>query len=219
MESFAAPAATSKPRQQQGEETRRAILKAAMDVASARGLEGLTIGDLAKELGMSKSGLFAHFGSKEELQIATIEAAEKVFAESVIKPVRDKPEGWPRLAALLESFLKYAEGSVFPGGCFFAAVSAEYDTRPGRIRDRIAQSIGSWRELLEKEVRKGQESEAIDPSIEPAQLVFELRALLQEANYSHQLLREEGMFDRARRAIRNRLLAAATDEGRGLLSE
>ena len=117
-----------------GQRTREAILKTAVDVASAEGLEGLTIGRLAAELEMSKSGLFAHFGSKEELQLATIGAAREIFVDEVVRPAFENDPGLSRLWALLDSWLRYAEAGIFKGGCFFAAASAEFDGRPGPVR-------------------------------------------------------------------------------------
>jgi AcrR family transcriptional regulator len=133
-----------KGRKAQGDRTRRAILESAVHIASAEGLEGLTIGRLATELSMSKSGLFAHFGSKEELQIATVEAARAIFIHEVIKPAFDAAEGLPRLWKLCDIWLSYVQKGVFRGGCFFAAVAAEFDSRPGPVRDRIAEIMKEW---------------------------------------------------------------------------
>src|ERR687891_926671 len=121
-----------------GNRTRDAILGRAMDLASLEGLEGLTIGRLALELSMSKSGLFAHFGSKEELQVATVEAARAIFIREVIKPAFESTEGLQRLWKLCDIWLSYVQSGVFRGGCFFAAAAAEFDSRPGPVRDRIA---------------------------------------------------------------------------------
>src|SRR3954468_22964429 len=117
-------------RRRRGNATRESILQAAADLASVEGLEGLTIGRLASELNMSKSGLFAHFGSKEELQLATIDAARRRFVDHVVRPSRSLPRGRGRLDALLGDWIAYFRGEVFPGGCFFDAVKAEFDSRP-----------------------------------------------------------------------------------------
>jgi AcrR family transcriptional regulator len=109
-----------------------------MDIASAEGLEGLSIGRLATELNMSKTGTFAHFGSKEQLQLATVDAAKQVFLEQVVQPSLTQSRGVPRLRAMLENWIGYVERIVFRGGCFFAAASAEFDSRPGAVRDEIA---------------------------------------------------------------------------------
>jgi len=120
-----------------GQRTRASILQRAVDLASLEGLEGLTIGRLAEELKMSKSGLFAHFGSKEELQLAAIDAAGQRFIDVVVKPAIEAPRGYPRLVAICNSWLDYVRRRVFPGGCFFAAASFEFDGRPGIVRDAV----------------------------------------------------------------------------------
>src|SRR5215471_353123 len=122
----------------QASKTRREILRTAMDVASAEGLEGLSIGRLATELEMSKTGIFAHFGSKEQLQLATVDAAKQVFLEQIVQPALKHARGKARLMAMLENWIGYVERIVFRGGCFFAAASAEFDSRPGAVRDVIA---------------------------------------------------------------------------------
>src|SRR5215470_11915451 len=124
--------------------TRSDILKVAVDIASAEGLEGLSIGRLASELSMSKTGIFAHFGSKEQLQLATVDTAKQVFVEQVVQSALQKPRGVPRLMTMLENWLGYVERIVFRGGCFFAAASAEFDSRPGLVRDQIAELTRSW---------------------------------------------------------------------------
>src|SRR2546422_5997738 len=136
--------AASKARQAQGDRSRQAILEVAVHLASVEGLEGLTIGRLASETGMSKSGLFAHFGSKEDLQLATVEAARSIFIENVIRPTFEAKKGLPRLKRLCEIWFDYAQNHVFRGGCFFAAASAQFDNRPGRVRDRIAGIMKEW---------------------------------------------------------------------------
>src|SRR5687767_8985814 len=120
-----------------GERTRQSILERAVDLASLEGLEGLTIGRLADELKMSKSGLFAHFGSKEELQLATVEAASQRYVAEIFAPALKEPRGYPRLLAICDSWLSYIKRGVFPGGCFFAAASFEFDSRPGAVRDFV----------------------------------------------------------------------------------
>src|SRR5712692_9109449 len=119
----------------QASKTRQGILRIAVDIASAEGLEGLSIGRLATELQMSKTGIFAHFGSKEQLQLATIDAAKEIFIEHVVQPALIHARGLPRLQAMLESWISYVENIVFRGGCFFAAASAEFDSRPGPVRN------------------------------------------------------------------------------------
>ena len=130
---------------------------------------------------MSKSGLFAHFGSKEELQLATIGAAEEIFAEDVLRPALEA-EGLERVRALSERFLSHVGRNVFPGGCFFASAAAELDTRPGPVRERVVAVQRQWMDLFEGAIRTAQERRELDPSVDPAQLTFELNALLGEAN-------------------------------------
>ena len=199
---------------QQGEETRRIILKLAVDVASRRGLDALSIGELAREIGMSKSGLFAHFGSKEDLQIATIDAASHMFADAILKPAYESPSGLARLAAFLEGYIRYLEESVFSGGCFFSAAAAEFDDQPGRVRDRIAQSMQIWADKLEQEARFAVEAGQLKPGIEPRQLIFELEALTHHANFGRRLMADLTAFSRARTAIYERLAGASTPRGR-----
>jgi AcrR family transcriptional regulator len=189
--------------------TRVGILGVAVDLASAEGLEGLTIGRLATELRMSKTGIFAHFGSKEQLQLATVGAAKEVFLEQVVKPSLDNLRGLPRLKAMLESWLGYVERIVFRGGCFFAAASAEFDSRPGKVRDEIASLTKAWLRALEAEAAFAQKEKQIKGSIVPAQLAFELHAYVQEANWAFKLFDDKSAFHRARRAISDRLAEAS----------
>ena len=157
-----------------GERTRQAILTTAADLATKEGLEPLSIGRLAEATGMSKSGLFAHFGSKEELQIATAEYAASVFVEEVIAPARAAPKGLPRVWALCEHKLGYLERQVFPGGCFFASTSVEFSHRPGPVRDRIEQLLRSWLSYLEHAVEQAQQSGELDDSLSAREITFEL---------------------------------------------
>jgi AcrR family transcriptional regulator len=174
--------------------TREAILDRAADLASTEGLEGLTIGRLARELRMSKSGLFGHFGSKQELQLAAVDVAERRFVHAVVEPTLREPEGAPRLRALCDRYVAYLERPVFPGGCFWAATATEFDGRPGPVRDRIRQGIGAWLGALEHQ------AELADVD-DPAQLAFELHALAEGANSAFQLFGDRHAFERARRAI------------------
>src|SRR6476661_4051000 len=122
-------------RRSDGERSRTAILREAARLATVEGLDGLSLSRLADAVGMSKSGLFAHFGSKEELQLATVEAASAIFDELVIDPAEEAAPGLPRLRAYIDGFLEHVELSVFPGGCFFVSAMSELDTRPGPVRD------------------------------------------------------------------------------------
>ena len=188
-----------------GERTRQAILEHAVDIASLEGLEGLTIGRLAEELQMSKSGLFAHFGSKEDLQLAAVEMARIRFVEEVLRPALQTPRGYPRLMAICRAWLNYVGRGVFPGGCFFAAASFEFDGRPGPVRDAIASAMDDWVAALEKAVRLAKEEGHLDPHADPAQIAFELNALFFGANFASQLRNDPNAIRRAEKAIENRL--------------
>lgn len=179
-----------------------------MDIASAEGLEGLSIGRLATELQMSKTGIFSHFGSKEQLQIATVEAAKQLFLEQVANPSVEHPRGVLRLRAMLENWIGYVERIVFRGGCFFAAASAEFDSRPGPVRDEIATLTKAWLAALQREIAFAQSGKEISASVDPAQLAFELHAYVQEANWAFKLFNDKSAFSRARRAIASRIAAA-----------
>lgn len=196
---------TERRRRSDGERTRQAILDAAAQLATVEGLDGLSLGRLAQQTGMSKSGLFAHFGSKEELQLATISAAEVVFQADVIAPAMARPEGIARLRALAEGFLSHVERKVFPGGCFFASAAAELDTRPGPLRDRIAEVYRGWVGLLEESARRAQDRGELDPALDPEQVVFEVNAMLAEANGLYILSGDRRAFEMARRAIAARI--------------
>jgi AcrR family transcriptional regulator len=203
----------AKARKAHGERRRRGILDVAVDLASAEGLEGLTIGRLASEMKMSKSGLFAHFGSKEDLQLATIEAARNVFIREVIRPAFESEKGVARLWRLCDIWLSYVRGGVFRGGCFFAAAAAEFDSRPGPVRDRIAEIMKEWLAMLRRAVVEAQEAGQLDPRIDAAQLAFEFNALELGANWAFQLYGDRQAFARAREAILERLRRHSTKSG------
>jgi AcrR family transcriptional regulator len=192
-----------------GERSRNAILREAAQLATVEGIGGLSISRLADAVGMSKSGLFAHFGSKEQLQLATIETASALFSEQVIEPALLAPTGLERLRQLAENFLRHLEAGVFPGGCFFASVAAEMDTHPGPVRDLAVQLTQEWFRQLETAVRDAQAEGAIDASEDPGQLAFELDAYLLLANAQFVISQESTPIDRARRALERRLTAPA----------
>ncbi len=189
--------------------TRREILAVAVDIASAEGLEGVSIGRLADELKMSKTGIFSHFGSKHRLQLATVEAAKQIFMEQVVRPALRSPRGLPRLKAMLESWLGYVERIVFRGGCFFAAASAEFDSRPGDVRDQIAALTKAWMVGLQEEIAFAQSKKEIQASVKPVQLAFELHAYVQEANWAFKLFNDKSAFLLARQAIADRIAIAS----------
>jgi len=191
-----------------GLRTRRAILRRAVNIASVEGLEGLTIGKLASELRISKSGLFAHFGSKEDLQCAVVEQAREIFVEKVVRPAHQF-QGLRRLRALCENWLAYGEERVFPGGCFFSAASLEFDDRPGRVREQIVGLMKKWLGNLEQAARDAQAAGEIASEADVRQLAFEIQALAMGANWSSRLFRDPGIFRSVRRAIVERIEKAS----------
>src|SRR5690242_4413983 len=193
-----------------GEATRRAILRRAADIASVEGLEGLSIGRLATELGVSKSGVFAHFGSKEELQLATVAAAREIYVQTIVDPARTAAPGMARLRRLWECWLDYAEQRIFPGGCFFVQTYAEFDARPGRIRDALRETRTDWMALVEHTIGKAQRLGELDPAVEPAQLAFELDSYARAAASDAALYEDQSFIAQARTALRNRLDALST---------
>ena len=200
-----------------GERTRKTILGKAVHLASAEGLEGLTIGRLAAELGLSKSGLFAHFGSKEDLQVATVEAARNVFIKEVILPAFETAPGIQRLWKLCDIWLSYVQSGVFRGGCFFAAAASEFDSRPGPVRDRIAEIMKEWLATLSRAVVEAQEAGHLAKDLDPRQIAFEFNSLELGANWAFQLYKDKQAFIRAREAILERLRRHSTALSSSLL--
>jgi AcrR family transcriptional regulator len=188
-----------------GQRTRNSILEAAAALATEEGLDPLSIGRLADATGMSKSGLFAHFGSKEELQLATVDYAAALFVAEVIDPARSAPKGLARIWSLCDHMIGYSERQVFPGGCFFAATSFEFNNRPGPVRDRIEGMIRSWLSYLEHAVEQAQEASELDPNASAREISFQLDAFAQASNAQYQLFRDPQVFEDARRAIQERL--------------
>ncbi len=188
-----------------GARTRAAILAEAARLATVDGLEGLSIGQLARATGMSKSGLYAHFGSKLDLQLATVESARETFVEEVLIPALSSARGIDRLLAACEAFLSHVERRVFPGGCFFAAAAVDVGTRPGPVHDAIVAQRIEWLALLERLARESTELGQLDAGADPAQLAFELQALLVAANTAYILQGDPAAFDRALVAIHARL--------------
>lgn len=188
-----------------GQRTRAAILEQAARLATVDGLDGLSIGGLATAIGMSKSGLYAHFGSKEDLQLATIASARETFVAEVFVPSLDAPQGVRRLRAACDAFLSHIERRVFPGGCFFAVAAADVGTRAGAVRDAVAAQQRDWIDLLEQLARKAMDLGELDGGVDPAQLAFELNAVLVAASTSFILQGDAAVFDRARTAVRRLL--------------
>jgi AcrR family transcriptional regulator len=196
-----------------GLRSRHVILDAAARLATVEGLEGLSIGRLAEHIGMSKSGLYAHFGSKEELQLATIETAAAIFQDDVIRPTEAVKAPLDRLKALCEAFLSHLERRVFPGGCFFVSAAAEFDTHPGPVKEEVASFLRGWLETLEELAARAQREGDLDATEDPAQLAFELDAYLLMANMAYLLHNDPLTLQRARTAIQARLETARPRPG------
>jgi AcrR family transcriptional regulator len=203
----------AEPQPSKGEASRAAILLTAAKLATTQGLDGLSIGDLAAEVGMSKSGLYAHFKSKEELDVATIETAAAIFDREVLQPAASAPAGTERLAALVEAFLSHLERRVFPGGCFFAAVASELDTRPGPARDRVVQVLDSWLSLLRQCVLDAQACGEVDARADVAQAAFEIQAMLLAGNLQFVMTGDPARLSQAREGVGHVLARLAAKEG------
>ncbi len=189
-----------------GERSRRRVVEQAAQLATIEGLEGLSIGRLARATGMPKSSVHVLFGSKEELQLATVEAARARFLAEIVVPALSSGEpGLGRLVALCEGYLSYVERRVFPGGCFFVAAAAELGARPGRVHDLVAHSQQEWRDLLLQEARAAHAGGELAGTEDPAQLAFELGVILAGTNVVAVLHNDDAAIERARTAIRRRL--------------
>jgi AcrR family transcriptional regulator len=188
-----------------GARTRAAILRAAADLATTDGLDGLSIANLAAATGISKSGLYAHFGSKQELQLATVAQAEQILHAEVLQPARAARPGLAQLAAACEAYLSYVQRRVFPGGCFFAATALEMAARPGPVKDRIAAITAAFTAQLAAFAATAQDQHELPAREDPARLAFELHAILLGADTKTILQDDPAVLDLARQAIRQRL--------------
>ena len=184
-----------------GERTRTAILDHATGLASQVGLTGLTIGVLADDLRLSKSGLFAHFQSKESLQIEVLNHAARRFSDSVVRPALHEPRGAPRMRALLERWLDWERDVALPGGCVFVAATAELDDRPGPVRDRLVELQREWITVLATSFRKGIEAGAFRANADPEQFAQDLYGIMLALHFHRRLMRDAGAEARARRAF------------------
>ena len=184
-----------------GDETRARILRHAARVASRDGLGGLSIGELAAQLEMSKSGLFAHFGSKEDLQLEVLRAASADFSERVILPALKQPRGQPRLRALFEGWLKWAADPDVPGGCIFAGASFELDDQPGPVRDYLVEEEQRLLGVLSRSARLGVESGLLRADLDCDLLAFQLHGLMLGFHHAQRLLRLRNAEAMARRSF------------------
>jgi AcrR family transcriptional regulator len=182
---------------QKGQQTRAAILDAALTLASHMGLEGLSIGALAETTQMSKSGVFAHFGSREELQISVIREYHARFEEEVFFPAIREPRGLPRLRALFERWVRRVSMEL-DSGCIYISGAVEFDDRPGPVRDALASMVRAWHAALERAIRVAIEAGQLRPDTDPTQMLFEMHGLILALHHDARFLRIPGTLDRAR---------------------
>lgn len=188
-----------------GDETRQAILDRAFALANVGGLAGVTIGRLAEETSMSKSGLFSHFGSKEALDVAIVEEAGRRFVQAVMVPALGQPRGEPRIRALFDRWLAWGQR---PGGCFFVGASAELDDKQGPARDALSRACKDWIDMLATAARIAVEEKHFRADLEPAQFAFELYGVMVGAHTFIRFLRDPSALERARTAFDNLVSAA-----------
>ncbi len=188
-----------------GQATHDAIVREALSQATRVGLEGLSLGVLAERLSLSKSGLFAHFKSKEALQRAVLEHAIELFAHEVVMPALARPRGKPRLIALFHNFLAWKRGDARKCGCLFAQLSVEYDDRPGLIRDLFVESQREWRRTIATCVEKAIAEGHLHADVDPAQFTFEMMGITMSYEQSHKLLGESDALGLAERAFQRLL--------------
>lgn len=210
MEVTARPKKNRNGRQHRGdgERSRQAILKAASELATVEGLDGLSIARLADYVGMSKSGLFAHFKSKEELQLAAIDTASATFDREVFEPALAASPGLARIMAFCEAFFSHLERRVFPGGCFFISVAAEFDAKNGAVRDRALAAYSRVLSKANEFFHEAQEKGELDSREDIAQLSFELYSFLLSVNFAYLFFRDPTAIARGRESIRQRLARA-----------
>ncbi|MFC9558985.1 TetR/AcrR family transcriptional regulator [Agromyces sp. NPDC056965] len=199
-------------RRLKGDASRRLVLEHAVDLASVEGLDGLSIARLADAAQVSKSGVATLFGSKERLQLATVDTARQRFVASVIEPARVEPRGIRRIVALLDGWIAYSRGRVFAGGCFFAGVTSEFDTKPGPVRDALAAALAEWNGYIAASFGYAIAQGEVGADEDPQQFAFEATALLDAANNRSLLGGSNQPYVFARRALVGRLRAAGADD-------
>ena len=188
-----------------GVDTRRAILDRALEVATKEGLEGLTIGRLAQDLRLSKSGLFAHFRGKEELLLQVLETARARFIEQVVKPGLAAPRGEPRVRALFESWLAWERSTALPGGCPFVTAAVELDDRPGPARDYVVQSQKDWLDVIANAARTGVQEGHFARDFDAEQFAYEFHGIMLSYHHVARLLHDPNAETRVRRAFESLL--------------
>jgi AcrR family transcriptional regulator len=200
-----------------GEETRQTTLGRAAQVASLEGLQGLTIGDLASRTGLSKSGLFAHFQSKETLQVETLRFTAQLFVDNVVRPALKAPRGVERVRAVFERWLEWAEADVLEGGCVFVAAASELDDREGTARDELVRQQRDWLELIANVCRTAMAERHFRRDVDPEQFAHDLHGVMLAYHHARRLLRDPRAKARARRGF-EALIAAARPARRGKAS-
>jgi AcrR family transcriptional regulator len=183
-------------------DSRASAVEAGVDLASIEGLEGITIGRLASELGMSKSGLIGRFGDKQALQRAVLAAAVERFTDAVWRPARRLEPGLPRLAAIVDAWIAHLRDGVFPGGCFVTTASVEYDSRPGPLHDDVADAVGRWLGVLEAEARRARDAGDLPLDRDPADVAFELHSLASGGGVAGRLIADAAALRRTHAAMR-----------------
>jgi len=194
-----------------GVRTRTAVLDAAVALATTHGLDGLSLGQLAEQLGVSKSGLFAHWRSKEDLQLATVDRAREQWVEQVVLPALHAPRGIRRLWALHEKKIEFYAAGVLPGGCFFANAGFEYNVRAGPVHDHLVHVLNEWMGLIERLATEAVQAGELDPATDPGQLAFEIDAAGVAMVYKSRLFDPEVAYSQSRAAVLNRLRGLCTD--------
>jgi AcrR family transcriptional regulator len=202
---------TTDGRVARGDRTRAAVLDRAVARATTDGLDGLSLGQLATDLGVSKSGLFAHWRTKEELQLAIIERAHEQFLEHVVRPALRAPRGIRRLWTVHDLRIDFYESKMLPGGCFFAKTQFEFNVRPGAVRDRLAATHTLWFDFLERLAREAVQGGELQPHADTHQLAYELESFALTAVMQSRLLSPGIVYRYARRAAHDRLRSLATD--------
>jgi AcrR family transcriptional regulator len=188
-----------------GERTHSAILRSAASLATVDGIEGLSIGNLAESLGMSKSGLYAHFRSKEELQLATVDEAGRIFHDEVVQPALAAPPGLAQLVAMCEAFFAHLARRTFPGGCFFAGAVLEMGTRPGPVKERVAAFQTGFVAVIRGFAAAAIERGELPATEDPTELAFELNGIILATDASFVLRDDPAVLELARRVVRRRL--------------
>jgi AcrR family transcriptional regulator len=201
---------------QKGQQTRAAILEAALGLAANMGLEGLSIGALAEVTQMSKSGVFAHFGSREELQISVVREYHAKFEEEVFFPAMREARGVPRLKALFERWVRRVSAEL-DSGCIYISGAVEFDDRPGPVRDALAAMVCAWQAALERAVSMAVEEGHLKPTTDPLQVVFELHGLILALHHDARFLRNPGALERVRGGFERLLGHYATPPGQQLV--